>query len=183
MAAHAWGDERVGYAVEKDIVDRQEAIIACREVLNLLRPHLDTATVDAYSDYRDELPPDAAEAERWLRERGRTLGRSDEGMGIDLDLADGKHWEVLNAYAPWSINVDLFGAGGRDLGGLYDCGLGIVAALTAAEAAILGDRLAPISPVLPLSEYHARQRAEDEARRAERRARRRQWLRSKLRRQ
>lgn len=104
------------YLVEKGIVDRAEAITVCAAILELLRPKLVAATVDAYSDFPDELPVEAATAERWLRDRGRALGHRDPGMGIDLDLFDPEQWTVLSSYAPWSINVELLGEAKLELG-------------------------------------------------------------------
>lgn len=138
--------------------------------------------LDAYSDFRDELPAGAAAAEHWLRDRERALGHRDPGMGIELDLSDLEHWTVLTSYAPWSINVEPVGEANLDLGGFHDCGYSIVATLTASEAHQLMDTLTGIAPVLPLEEFHARRRAERDARHAERRRQRRAKSRALLRR-
>ena len=74
------------YVVDKDIVDRAEATLACQTVLDVLRPRLTSVRIDAYSDYRDELPPEVAQAQQWLRDVGRARGHGDPGMGIELHL-------------------------------------------------------------------------------------------------
>ena len=158
---------RLTYVVDKAIVDRDEAVTACTEVLELLRPRIRTATVDAYTDYRDELPTQAAAAERWLFDRGRARGHGDPGMGVDLDLSDPQHWAILRLYAPWSICVELKDEVGSELGGFDDCGYSISAELTSAEALKLQVALGGV-PVLPLAEVHAHWRAERAARRRQR---------------
>jgi hypothetical protein len=112
--------KRVTYVVHNAIVDRHEAITACTLVLDLLGPRLKRASVDAYTDYRDELPTQAASAERWLFDRGRARGHGDPGMGVDLDLSDPQHWAILRSYAPWSICVELKDEVGSELGGFDD---------------------------------------------------------------
>jgi len=86
-------------------------------------------------------------------------------MGIEVDPADDQHWNALCAYAPWSINVNLYGADGEDLGGFYDSGSSIVASLTPSEAAQLSARTADIGPLVLLKEVHARRKQEQKARR------------------
>jgi len=86
-------------------------------------------------------------------------------MGIEVDPADDQHWNALCAYAKWSINVNLYGADGEDLGGFYDSGSSIVASLTTSEAAQLSARTADIGPLVLLKEVHARRKQEQKARR------------------
>jgi hypothetical protein len=80
------------YVIDKDIVDRAEATLACRALLDVLRPRLAKVRIDAYSDYRDELPPEVAQAQQWLRDVGLGRGGGDPGMSIELDPADDASW-------------------------------------------------------------------------------------------
>ncbi len=99
-------DARRTYAVAKRITDRTEAQAACRAVLDVLRPVVARAVVDAYSDYRAEMPPEIAAVEAKLREMGRQQDHRDPGMGIEVAL-DEDGWHLVRRYAPWSINVEL----------------------------------------------------------------------------
>ena len=119
------------YVVGKDFLDRGEATFVCHAVLNVLRPRLTKVWIDAYSDYRDELPPVVAQAQDWLREAERARGSGDPGMGIELDSKDARSWEVLWTYASWSINVDLVADADRMIASLHDCGYSVTAELTA----------------------------------------------------
>jgi len=158
---------RQDYVVDKDLSNRGEASRVCVAVLQTLRPHLRLVVVDAYSDDADELTAEARQAEAWLRRRGARQGRrpwhrrtwpADPGMGIELDPADDDQWNALCAYAPWSINVNLYGANSEDLGGFYDSGSSIVASLTATDAAHLSAATADIGPLVLLREVHARRK-------------------------
>jgi hypothetical protein len=162
------------YVVDKDIVDRAEATLACQTVLDVLRPRLLRVWIDAYSDYRDELPPEVAQAQRWLRDVGRARGHGDPGMGIELDPADDSSWDVLRTYASWSINVDLLTDGNRQIAQLHDCGYSVTAELTADEAVKVARKLADIAPVVPL--LREREKAERAGARQARRARRRERI-------
>jgi hypothetical protein len=63
----------VTYVVDKDVTDRAEAAAVCDAVLDAVKSRLVFATVDAYSDYDDEMTPAAREAQRnsspWARNR------------------------------------------------------------------------------------------------------------------
>jgi hypothetical protein len=61
--------KRVAYVVEKQIVDRGEAMVVCARVLQVLRPRLVEAIVDAYTDHPDDRLYPAMRG-RWLRIRG-----------------------------------------------------------------------------------------------------------------
>jgi hypothetical protein len=160
------------YVVDKDIVDRAEATLACQAVLDVLRPRLTKVRIDAYSAYRDELPPEVAQAQQWLRDVGLARGHGDPGMGIELDPADDSSWDVLLTYASWSINVDLLTDRNRQIAQLHDCGYSVTAELTADEAVQVTRKLADIAPVVPL--LREREKAERAAARQARRARRRE---------
>ena len=164
------------YVVGKDIVDRGEATFVCQAVLDVLRPRLTKVWIDAYSDYRDELPPVVAQAQDWLREAGRARGSGDPGMGIELDPTDARSWEVLRTYASWSINVDLVADADRMIASLHDCGYSVTAELTADEAAHVTRQLVDMAPVVPLHELRERDKAERATTRETRRTKRRQWL-------
>lgn len=165
--------ERTTFVVDKHITSRAEAARVCDAVLDLLRPHLRSVTIDAYSDYHDQLPEDVVTAEARLKDLGGQRGGSDRGMGIDLDPSREDHWRILRTYAAWSINVDLFGEHGRELGCLHDCGYSVVAELTSAEAGTLSDQLSGVAPLLPLTAVGVRRRAERDDARAAGRDRRR----------
>ena len=47
------------FAVDKDIVDRDEASLVCAVVMDVLRTDLTGAYVDAYSDYDNEMPDES----------------------------------------------------------------------------------------------------------------------------
>lgn len=165
--------KRTTFVLDKDITARAEAGRVCEAVLDLLRPHLRTVSVDAYSDYQDQMPPEVVTVEATLKELGRRRGRGDPGMGVELDPVLDDHWVLLRAYAAWSINVDLLGEDGRDLGCFHDCAYSVVAELTTTEAQKLSAELRDIAPVVPLAAVHARRRAaRDEARSARRDRRR-----------
>jgi len=164
------------YVVDKDIVDRAEATLACQTVLDALRPRLTRVRIDAYSDYRDELPPEVAQAQRWLRDVGRARGHGDPGMGIELDPADDSNWDVLRTYASWSINVDLLTDRNRQIAQLHDCGYSVTAELTAGEAVQVTRKLADIAPVVPLHELRERDKVERATARETRRTKRKERL-------
>lgn len=141
-------DDRTAYVVEEDIVDRERAVLACTAVLEVLRPAMRSAIIDAYSDDAD-MPSAARDAEMQLRDHGARQPGRDPAMGVEVELDDAG-WRSLLAYAPWSINVELIGIDGSQLGTLHDCGRSISAELTEEEAGILRRRLAGISSVVPL---------------------------------
>lgn len=134
----------------KAITDRREAQAACHAVLDVLSPVVARAVIDAYSDYRAEMPPDVAAVEARLRDMGSHPGHRDPGMGVEVAL-DEDGWQLVRTYASWSINVELCDDTGGELGTFHDCGHSITAELTDDEAAALRKRLAGIAPLAPLS--------------------------------
>ncbi len=128
------------YGLEPDLTDRALADRACLAVLDLVRSRCVTASVDAYSDYQEELPAPARAAQDELRARGASRRRGDPGMAVELDPADPQDWALLRAFAAWSIHVELDSAGGT-LAVLHDCGRSISAELSPAEADGLGRAL------------------------------------------
>ncbi|MEV3853909.1 hypothetical protein AB0J38_06230 [Streptomyces sp. NPDC050095] len=82
-----------------------------REALRVLRPFIDTAHVDAYSD--DDWPydvlgayQDALSLARDAVAAGTRSRRADPGMGIDIDVRDDAQFEILVALAPFTINAE-----------------------------------------------------------------------------
>jgi hypothetical protein len=87
------------YVVDTDVVERGEAVRVCSAVLDLVRPHAALAVVDAYSDYRDRLPPQVQRTQDWLHARGRRRGTGDTGMAVELDPQNDEDWKQLRIYA------------------------------------------------------------------------------------
>lgn len=77
--------------------------------LDVLRPVLREAGLDAYSDFRDSLPPAVEEAQEWLRQRGRRRGRRDPGMDVRVPVEDEQGWTAVRAYAARSSDAEFFG--------------------------------------------------------------------------
>ena len=134
---------------------RDEANEACLGVLEVLRPALRLAVIDVYSDFDETMPPHVTEAARQLRQHAGE--QRDRGMGVEVEVDD-DNWQAISAYAPWSINVELYGEHGSHLGTLHDCGYTITADLTEAEANSLQERLAHISELISLRDLQERRR-------------------------
>ena len=154
------------YVVSQDILDRGLAEQACLAVLDAVRPRAARVHVDAYSDYRDSLTPQAQAAQDELRARGAVglRRRGDPGMGVELDPASAPDWDLLQTYAPWSIHVELDSAAGT-LAVLHDCGSSVGAALTQAEADQLSRSLAGGLRLETLDQLRKRQKADRRQRR------------------
>lgn len=151
--------DRLTYTVEKRIDDRDEAAVVCAAVFEVLGPALGWAVVDAYSDYRDHLPAEVDKAQHSLRELGARQHGGDAGMGVQI-WRGSPEWDLVAAYAPWSIHVELRAKNGRCLATLHDCGFAVTAELTADEAATLRQRVSEVSRLVLLSEFRERQREE-----------------------
>ncbi|MEU6095065.1 hypothetical protein [Streptomyces sp. NPDC047079] len=94
-----------------------------REALRVLRPVLEEAHLDAYSDgpWPPEVLPSYQRALSLAREAvadGTRARRSDPGMGIDIDVRDDEQFAVLSALLPYTIHAEgrrgseqVFGAG------------------------------------------------------------------------
>lgn len=143
-------------------------------VLAVLRPRAAVATTDAYSDL--PVPPAAAAAEQALRALKPARRRREAGIGVELDLTLDEHWDLLRAYAAWSINADLFDEHWQPVGTFTDTGATILARLHDDEGADVAAVLRDIVPFVPLTlvdERLRRKRAEAKTqRRAQRAARR-----------
>jgi len=133
-------------------------------VLDTLGTRLRAAVIDAYTDHEPDLSPQARAAQTELLAFGAARGHSrfrDSGLGIELDLDDPVHRAWLDAYGPWSINVDLWSREGyrqSDLGSFHDCSQSIVATLSASEAASLNASLDDLGRFRPLADMRAGRR-------------------------
>lgn len=152
------------YAVDKDILERDEAALTCAAVLDVLRGDVTAVSIDAYSDYDQEMPDEIKDIQAALKEIGLTQHKGDPGMGIGLVLSDPAHAHLLDRFAPWSINVDLLGPQGLDMGGFHDCANSVHFRASPEKAAEIAARLIAVGSVVTMS-------ALDERRRKERRAR------------
>ncbi|MFI1359435.1 hypothetical protein ACH4TV_38550 [Streptomyces sp. NPDC020898] len=117
-----------------------------REALRVLRPGIDTAHLDAYSD--DAWPPEALPSyERLLtldREAAPTDGspsrRRDPGMAIDIDVRDDEQFELLVTLAPYTIGAEA-AQGDRPVFSANDSGTSLWLAVTREQEAQLQRRL------------------------------------------
>lgn len=157
------------YAVDKDILDRDEAALVCSVVLDVLRADLARVTIDAYSDYDRRMPDEIKAVQATLKEVGFAHHGRDPGMGIDLDLSNPAHLRLLELFAPWSINVDLLGPEDLDMGAFHDCALWVHFRASPEQAAVIGDRLMAVGPVVSATVLDERQCERRRARRAARR--------------
>lgn len=165
LMALAGGAARQFHVVDKDILDRDEAALVSAVVLGVLRDDLTGAYVDAYSDYDDEMPQEIRAVQAALAEIGAAQHRRDPGMGIELDLSNPDHARLLHLFAPWSINVDLLGPDGSDMGGFHDCGMWVHFRAAADQAVEIGAGIAAVGAVVSMA-------ARDEQRRQVRRGKR-----------
>jgi hypothetical protein len=147
------------YAVERDDltrVTRDEADAVAAAFLDVLHPVLRVAAIDAYSDFRDDLPPAVEESQEWLRQRGGRRGRGDSGMDVRIPVEDEQGWAMVRVYAAWSIDAEFFGEPDELLLWLHDGGVSVTADLTDEEAETLTVRLAGIASIRPLPERRRR---------------------------
>ena len=159
-------DARHWYAVDRDLTSREDAEAVCAAVVEVLRPVLRRARVDAVSDHAERMPPPVASAEAALRALARRQRpREREPVTtVEVTPAD-PEWAAFERYAAWSIDVDLLAEDERGVASFHDCGLSVTAALTAAEALRLRERLRPWAPLTPLSDVHGRRRQQKRDRR------------------
>ncbi|MFY4722977.1 hypothetical protein [Streptomyces sp. LaBMicrA B280] len=111
----------------------------------MLRPVIDAAHIDAYSD--DIWPPECLDSyERALalaREAvvsGTRSRRCDPGMGIDLDVRDDGHFTVLSDLAPYTIHAEGW-TDGRLVFSASDSGTSLWIEVTQEQEAALLSRL------------------------------------------
>lgn len=138
------GHERALVLVEG--LNHADSALVHREALRVLRPVIDTAYLDAYSD--DAWPPEALPSyERLLalaREAlvdGRRSRRDDPGMAIDIDVRDDEQFGVLLDLAPYTINAEAR-QGDRPVFSANDSGTSLWLAVTQGQEAELRGRLA-----------------------------------------
>jgi len=159
-------EQRRWFAVDRDLASREDAEAVCRAVVDVLRPVLRRARVDAVSDYSDEMPAPVAEAEvalRALARRQRPRDR-DPVTAVEVTPAD-PEWAAFELYAAWSIDVDLLAEDEQEVGSLHDCGWSVTAALTDAEAVLMRERVGTTALVTLLAEVHERRRQQKRDRR------------------
>lgn len=78
-------------------------------------------------------------------------------MGIELDLADPTHASLLDTYAPWSINVDLFGHRYERLVTFHDSATSIHFRAHPQQAGEIAGRLTAVGHIIS-EEIHAERR-------------------------
>lgn len=113
-------------SVRFDHRDRDVAERVTRAVLEHFLPRLDSAVIDAYSDYRDVMPEDVRAVQDGLRARGRARGKGDEGMGIVLDPRREPDRSAFVTYAPWSIHAEAESADRALELSFHDCASAVV---------------------------------------------------------
>lgn len=145
-------------------------------VLQVLFRQAPWAYVDAWSDYRDELPPQVRQAQDKLRHLQTERDGVDTGMGIDIDRTDATQEKLLRTYAAWSIHVELLPAAGQQsLAVLHDGASFITAELSDAQVYWLRRQLEGTATVRLLEQVHAEAKAEADA--VRRLVRRQRWTR------
>lgn len=162
--------------IDADVRDRDDAAAICAAVFDLIRPDVDRMGIDVYSDYRDdEMPPEVLAAQRRLTEsiRRRHTKRADISLVVTPDEAE---WADAEVYAPWSIDVVVYGRPSVMLACLHDCASSVVVELTEVDAAVLRDRVAHLAPLVLLADVHRRRREDRRRARAARRTERRAAL-------
>lgn len=153
------------YVVDEDIRDRALASRVCGAVLSVMRPRIARAAIDAFTDVRKIITPEARAAEDELmalssaqRKGKRRFHRPSEGMQVDLRASNDQEWGLLVSYAPWSINVDLYGRLDEHIGTFHDCAFSITVKLSPDEAALLA---ADLAGTIHLDTYASRRAKND----------------------
>jgi len=168
---------RVWAVVESDLA-REAAAQVCSAVLQVLASQAPWAYVDAWSDYRDELPLQVQQAEEGLWRLQRERDGVDTGMGIDIDRMDAAQEALLRTYAAWSIHVELLSAAGQPaLAVLHDSASSVTAELTDVEVGQLNGCIEGAATGELLQRLHARARVQPKTQGGQRRAQRSgRWL-------
>ncbi|MEZ0493421.1 hypothetical protein AB2L28_14370 [Kineococcus sp. TBRC 1896] len=168
---------RTWAVVETDLL-RTTAEQACTALLDVMAEAAPWACIDAWSDYRDELPAEVEHARTALRRLHAHRDGRDTGTGIDIDRSDPAQEALLRTYASWSIHVELLpSAEQQALATFHDGASSITAELTDTEVERLRERLVGVASVERLERLHAPVRAPHEQERWGRQAQRKQqWL-------
>ncbi|WP_328291333.1 hypothetical protein OG218_00950 [Kineococcus sp. NBC_00420] len=166
------------WAVTETDLPRTTAELVCSAFLDVMAESAPWAYVDAWSDYRDELPAEVEHAQTALRQMHAHRDGRDTGMGIDIDRTDPAHEALLRTYTAWSIHVELLPAAEQEaLVTFHDSASSITVELTNTEVERLRERLGGVATVELLERLHAQARARSEQERWERWAqRKRRWL-------
>ncbi|MFG2112485.1 hypothetical protein ACGFRB_07575 [Streptomyces sp. NPDC048718] len=133
-----------------------------REALRVLRPGIDVAHIDVYSDapWPPEVLPSCERALSLAREgvaRGSRSRRADPGMGIDLDPRDDGQFAVLTDLAPYTIHAEAWG-GGRPVFSADDSGTALWIEATREQEAALEARLSLLGIGWDVLAVHASRR-------------------------
>jgi hypothetical protein len=151
---------RARYVVQRsalDVPDDQYAdgkpASVCAAVFEVLGPAAATVSVDAYSDYADQMPGDIQSAQAWLRARGFARRDGDPAARIIIGRRDEIGWAVARAFAPWSIRLALYDVDGANLATLEDGGLHVTVELDRDGVASLQALIAPYFSVVALAEW------------------------------
>lgn len=119
--------------------------VVCREALRVLRPTMDAAHLDAYSD--DAFPPAVLHSyhHALLLARkevadGIRSRRADPGMGIDINIRDDGQFAVLSDLAPHTIHAEC-SQNGRLIFSVSDSGTSLYISVTKDQEAEFFSRL------------------------------------------
>lgn len=124
---HREGDLHVVRGVDRLGLD--ERVPLARHLLRRLRGMMTTAYVDGFSDVQ-ELPHEVADALSKIRERAplqpRLLGRPKRTyMAIPLSVRDALEFDLVAAFAPYSIHAEVVGGNDVAVLVLHDTSTGI----------------------------------------------------------
>jgi hypothetical protein len=166
------------WAVVETDLPRTTAEQVCTAFLDVMAEPAPWAYIDAWSDYRDELPAEVEHAQTALRQLHAHRDGRDTGMGIDIDRSDPAQEALLRTYAGWSIHVELLPAAEQEaLVTFHDGASSITAELTDTEVERVREQLAGVVTVERLERLHAQARVRREQEWWERRVQRKQrWL-------
>lgn len=123
----------------------EEVALVHREALQVLRPVIDSAHLDAYSD--DAWPGEVRHSyERVLAlaqtavVEGSRSRRDDPGMGIDISVCDDAQFAMLWDLAPYTIHAEAW-HGGRQVYSAGDTGTSLWISVTPEQRSELLSRL------------------------------------------
>jgi hypothetical protein len=134
--------------VISDVIDAPNV---CAAVVNVLGSTVETARIDAYSDYTEQMPDDIRAAQAWLRDRGLRRDDRDPGESISIHRNEDVGWSIAQAYALWSTRVTLHDSVGAILASLDDGARAITAELTDYQLDALREQIADRATITPVS--------------------------------